>query len=120
MEHQIDTGLQRVPPITVRTLEEGRGSSPKFGDTVVVHLRELLEDGHVLRDTRAEGRAESFAMGRQSAFPGLELVVAEMRVGERCEARIPWQVAYGDVGNGAIPSRANLVCEIELVQIRSN
>lgn len=118
-ERTIDTGLVRVPLITVRTLERGRGSSPSFGDTVVVHVKARLPDGRTIIDTRAEGQAESFLMGRRDAIPGLELVVAEMHVGERCEARIPWQVAYGAAGTQVVPPRSDVTCEVELVQIRS-
>jgi FKBP-type peptidyl-prolyl cis-trans isomerase len=119
-ERLIDTGLARVPLIAVRPLASGDGPRPRFGEMVHLNLVTRLPDGTTVRDTRADGELESFPMGRRATIQGLELVVSEMRVGDRMEARIPWQVAYGAAGAEGIPSRSDLICDVELVEIRSD
>ena len=64
------------------------------------------------------GQELKFILGKRQLIEGLELVVAEMSVGQRVEARIPHHLAYGVKGYPpVIPPRATLVYRVELMSV---
>lgn len=67
----------------------------KRGDTVHVHYTGRLEDGTVF-DSSSGREPLQFTLGEGQVIPGFEQAVDGMSVGEKTEARIPPDRAYGD------------------------
>jgi len=95
----------------------GDGPSPP-GRTarVKVHYTGWLNDGAKFDSSVDRGAPTEFALNQ--VIPGWTEGVSSMRVGGKRKLIIPSKLGYGDRGYpGAIPPRATLVFDIELLEI---
>lgn len=60
---------------------------------------------------------QGFYSGAASVVPAWADILQNMKVGERWEVYIPWQVAYGSAGYGAVPGYSTLMFDIILHRI---
>lgn len=76
------------------------GVYPQSGDIVAIEYTGYLTNGQIFDATHAEGKKNAllFKLGSTAVIPGLNDVVANMRVGEKVQAIVPPQLAFGDVG----------------------
>jgi peptidylprolyl isomerase len=112
--------LQTTSGLRYIIQKEGTGPKPQAGKTVRVAYKGMLLSGDVFDSSDTQGRPLEFQAGTGKVIPGWDLMVMDMRVGEKRLAVIPPELAYGDkaVGNGLIPANSFLVFEMELVEIR--
>ena len=99
-----------------KVLEEGFGTSPKASETVKVHYKGTLIDGTEFDSSYKRGEPISFPLNRVIAgwTEGLQL----MKTGAKYEFYIPYELAYGERGAGAvIPPYATLVFLVELLEV---
>lgn len=116
---EIPSGIQGVPAIRVEVLAKGDGPQPKDRQRVVTHYVGTLLDGRKFDSSRDQGKPFSFILGAGMVIAGWDIVVAQMHVGDRWKATIPWQLAYGERGaGGEIGPRTNLVFDMELIAIK--
>ncbi len=102
----------------VETLTSGTGATPKPGDTVTVHYTGWLTDGTKFDSSVDRAEPFSFVLGRGQVIAGWDQGLARMRVGDKVRLTIPPELAYGEGGYpGAIPPRATLIFEVELLSI---
>merc|ERR1712127_1093307 len=73
---------------------------PVEGDFVVVEYTGYLSNGQIFDATHSEGKSNAllFKLGSTAVIPGLNDIVANMRVGEKVQAIIPPELAFADVG----------------------
>ena len=96
--------------------QDGNGEMPAKENTVKVHYTGKLLDGTVFDSSVERGEPFEFPLGVGYVIPGWDEGVALMSKGEKGVLYIPWFLAYGDRGAGAlIPPYANLIFEVELV-----
>ena len=96
----------------------GTGNPPSLGSEVVVHYDGYLLDGTKFDSSRDRNTPFSFRVGTGRVIPGWDEAFATMKKGEKRTLIIPWWLGYGEEGKGPIPSRATLVFEVELLDIR--
>ncbi|MBU0934166.1 MAG: peptidylprolyl isomerase [Spirochaetes bacterium] len=102
--------------ILTTTLAEGSGPKPEIGTEVRVHYTGMLPDGRVFDRTNPEGDPFVFKVGVGQVIEGWDVVVANMRKGEKLRVALPPEMAYGSSGvPGAIPADSFLIFEIELL-----
>src|SRR5580692_10415720 len=102
----------------IEKLVSGNGPSPKSGNTVTVHYTGWLTDGAKFDSSVDRDDPFSFVLGQGQVIQGWDQGVATMRVGDKVKLTIPPELAYGDGGYpGAIPPKATLVFEVELLGI---
>ncbi|MBN6152633.1 FKBP-type peptidyl-prolyl cis-trans isomerase [Xanthomonas sp. AmX2] len=104
----------------------GSGAEATPGSLVTVHYTGWLYDEKA-KDRRGEkfdasadhGQPFSFPLGGGQVIRGWDEGVAGMRVGGTRTLMIPPDYGYGDRGaGGAIPPRASLVFEVELLDVK--
>ena len=100
-------------------LKVGTGEQPQKGQKVIVHYTGWLEDGSIFDSSLRKGDPFSFVLGAGRVIRGWDIGVATMKVGGKRQLVIPHTLAYGERGfPGAIPPRATLTFEIELLEIK--
>ncbi len=114
----IEASFKNVTPSGLRynVITEGVGEKPTATSNVKVHYTGSLVDGKVFDSSVQRGTPIDF--GLNQVIPGWTEGVQLMKEGAKYKFFIPWNLAYGERGYpGAIPPKANLIFEVELIQI---
>jgi len=94
------------------------GESPKKRNIVKIKGNIVLANGKEIYNSKIDGMKE-FVVEQSEEPIGLHELVKLMRVGEKANAIIPSNLAFGITGDGGeIPPAASLICNIELVNIK--
>lgn len=112
--------------ITLQKIDNvvGTGALAVAGKTVYVHYIGWLYDATATSKKGAQfdssaGRSPlDFVLAGGLVIKGFDEGVTGMRVGGKRTVMIPASMGYGATGNGVIPPNANLVFDIELVEVR--
>ena len=96
----------------------GEGPTPGINREVIVHYDGYLLDGTKFDSSRDRGQPDSFRMSNGHVIKGWDEAFGAMKVGEKRTLIIPWWLGYGLAGKGAVPPKATLVYEVELLGIR--
>ncbi|NUM32604.1 MAG: peptidylprolyl isomerase [Bacteroidetes bacterium] len=98
--------------------KEGNGAQAMPGKTVKVHYKGMFTDGAIFDESYKRGEPLQFQLGIGQVIKGWDEGIALMKVGAKYKLLIPYQLAYGEGGYpGAIPPRANLIFETELISV---
>jgi FKBP-type peptidyl-prolyl cis-trans isomerase FkpA len=90
----------------------GAGGTPCLENQVsVVYKGVLLSNGREF-----DSGVSEFELG--TLILGWQIILTQFPKGTKLTIYIPSGYAYGTRGQGAIPANANLVCDIEIVNIR--
>ena len=101
-----------------RDLVVGDGAEATPGRRVAVHYKGQLVDGSFFDANVPGERPLTFLLGSGTVIQGWDEGIAGMRVGGKRQLVIPPELAYGDVGQGAIPPDATLVFTVDLVGVQ--
>ena len=97
-------------------LNEGSGKKPKATDTVRCHYEGRLLDGTVFDSSYKRNEPADF--GLQQVIAGWTEGVLLMAEGAKYRFYIPYMLAYGEGGAGAmIPPFSTLVFDVELIKV---
>ena len=96
----------------------GDGARAEPGKVFVVHYTLWLPDGSKADSSVDRGEPLSFEQGRRRVIAGWEAGFEGMRVGGKRRLFVPYQLAYGEKGRGPIPPKADLVFDVELLDVR--
>lgn len=97
-------------------LVEGSGKKPKATDTVRCHYEGRLLDGTVFDSSYKRNSPADF--GLQQVIAGWTEGVQLMGEGAKFRFYIPYMLAYGEGGAGAmIPPFATLIFDVELIKV---
>jgi FKBP-type peptidyl-prolyl cis-trans isomerase FkpA len=120
--------LPKKDPVVVTTasglkyvdLKEGTGPAAANGQTVEVHYTGWLKADQKKFDSSVDRNAPfSFTLGNGQVIKGFDEGVHGMKVGGKRKLTIPAALGYGARGaGGVIPPDAELVFELELLQIK--
>lgn len=111
-------------PFTVTDLRVGTGAEAVNGRRLTVHYAGWLysttatENKGTLFDTSVGRSPFSFTLGAGGVIRGWDQGLVGMKVGGVRRLVIPPELAYGAAGNGPIPPNANLVFEVELIDVQ--
>lgn len=98
---------------------QGRGDVARRGQELVVHYEGRLLDGRRFDSSYERNEPFTFRLGRGEVIPGWDEGFALMRKGEKRTLIVPHWLGYGVTGRPpAIPPRATLVFEVEVLDIR--
>jgi len=99
---------------------EGSGKVAKKKDTLLMHYTGRLEDGTKFDSSHDRGQPLQFDLGIGQVIKGWDEGIEGMKVGGKRTLKIPSEMGYGARGAGTvIPPHANLIFDIELVDVIS-
>ena len=108
----------QVTTMQVQDLVAGSGPEAVAGSRVTVHYTGWLTTGEKFDSSVDRNEPFQFVLGEGQVIAGWDQGVATMRVGDKVKLTIPSDLAYGDQGYpGAIPPKATLVFEVELLAV---
>ena len=113
--------VELIDCMVIEDLRVGDGEEFKPGGTVTCHyLGTLKSDGSKVDSSYDSNQPLTFGAGLPPVIKGWDFGVPFMRVGGKRRLTIPWQLAYGERGYpGAIPPKADLVFEIEVLSVKN-
>jgi uncharacterized damage-inducible protein DinB len=114
-----------VPAVTGKVVEAatfryidikvGDGAAAKPAEQYTVDYTGWLRDGKQF-DSSVGKKPIEFVQGRRQVIAGWEMGFEGMRVGGKRRLFIPYQLAYGELGRGSIPPKAELIFDVELLK----
>ena len=93
----------------------GTGAAALPGKKYVVHYTGWLTDGKKFDSSVDKNKPFEFVQGRRGVIAGWESGFEGMKIGGRRRLYIPYQLAYGELGRGAIPGKAELIFDVEFL-----
>ena len=96
----------------------GTGKLAEPGKVYVVQYTGWLTDGTKFDSSYDRGQPISFEQGKRKVIPGWDAGFEGMRVGGKRRFMIPYQLAYGEKGRGKIPPQAELIFDVELIDVQ--
>lgn len=97
----------------------GDGELAAPGKEYTVHYTGWLRDGKKFDSSVDRKEPLKFVQGKRMVIAGWETGFEGMRVGGKRRLFLPYQLAYGELGRGAIPPKAELVFDVELLGVKS-
>jgi FKBP-type peptidyl-prolyl cis-trans isomerase len=103
------TGVANAAP-TIYNLNSGvkyaiikdvtKGSYSQQGDIVAIEYTGYLTNGAIFDATHSEGKRNAllFKLGSPVVVPGINEMVSEMKVGQKVQAIVPPELAFGENG----------------------
>ena len=102
-------------------IQQGTGVSPQKGQRVTVHYTGWLNDrgnlGKKFDSSVDRGKPFVFIIGAGQVIQGWDEGVISMKVGEKRRLYIPSQLGYSIYGAGMIPPNADLIFDVELLNV---
>jgi len=98
-------------------VKEGTGATAVPGQRYTVHYTGWLRDGKKFDSSVDRNEPFSFVQGRRQVIAGWETGFEDMKVGGKRRLFIPYQFAYGEKGRDPIPPNAELIFDLELLDV---
>ncbi len=104
--------------IYYKVLGEGKGDVCGSRKMVSVHYKGYLLDGSVFDKSEGRGPLEFMTDGGQM-IPGFDIMVQQMKLGEKRTIILPPDLAYGEQGYpGVIPPASYICFDVELISAK--
>jgi peptidylprolyl isomerase len=98
--------------------EAGPGElAPATGYLTVHYTGWLASNGQKFDSSYDRGEPITFPVGAHRVIMGWDTGFQGMHVGGKRRLFIPYQLAYGEAGKGPIPSKSDLIFDIELIGV---
>jgi hypothetical protein len=112
----------QTEPVTLATLRysditTGTGAPAAAGKKFIVHYTGWLTNGTKFDSSVDRKEPFSFVQGRRQVIAGWDIGFEGMKAGGKRKLFIPYQLAYGELGNGSIPPKAELIFDVELLDV---
>lgn len=97
--------------------EKGNGKKPAIGDKVVVHYTGKLTNDTVFDSSVQRGTPFTFKLGAGQVIKGWDEAFQLLQVGDKATIKFGHELGYGERGAGAIPPKATLIFDVELLDV---
>jgi len=105
------------PQLRYIDIKKGDGAPARPGAQYTLNYTGWLRDGTQF-DSSVGRDPFTFVQGRRQVIAGFDLGFEGMRVGGKRRIFIPYQMAYGEQGRGSIPPKAELIFDLELLDVK--
>src|SRR5882762_9063818 len=108
-----------VENVTMHYIETAAGSGALAAPAkqYTVHYTGWLRDGTKFDSSVDRKEPLKFVQGRRQVISGWEVGFEGMKVGGKRRLFIPYQLAYGELGRNSIPPKAELIFDVELLDV---
>jgi len=103
--------------LQVIDIEVGEGKAAVKGALITTQYRGFLEDGTTFDSSYDRGKPFQCVIGTGRVIKGWDQGLMGMKVGGKRKLLVPAHLGYGERSMGKIPPNANLVFEIELLEV---
>ena len=103
--------------LKIEDLQPGTGKAAVKGALITTQYRGWLEDGTEFDSSYSRGKPFQCVIGTRRVIQGWDQGLMGMQVGGKRKLWVPAHLGYGERQVGAIPPNANLVFEIELLEV---
>ena len=110
--HKLASGLQ------YDDLVVGSGKMAEPGTVVSLHYSGYLLDGTPFDSSLNSGQPLKFQIAGGQMIAGFDEGVRGMRIGGKRKILVPWAMGYGEAGRPPIPPKADLVFDLELLDVK--
>ena len=118
IEIQTPTSSSPSAQLRIEDLVVGSGTEAKSESTVTVNYLGTLEDGTKFDSSYDRNEPFTTQIGVGAVIKGWDQGIPGMKVGGKRRLTIPSELGYGPTGAGDIPPNANLIFEIELLDVK--
>ncbi len=101
-----------------QVVKQGKGKTPTDDEFVVVEYTGKLVDGTVFDSTDKHGQPASFPVN--SVIQGWQEALKMMKVGAEWNIVVPYNLAYGETGQGTIGPNETLLFNVKLLKVQKN
>ena len=118
-QNKTKPGVKTTPSgLQYEVITEGQGIKPTLVDTFVAHYRGTLLNGTEFDASYNRGQPLTYPL--KSVIAGWQEGLQLMSVGSKYKFWIPYELAYGPMGQGQIPGGAMLIFELELLDVKKS
>ncbi|KKQ34797.1 MAG: Peptidyl-prolyl cis-trans isomerase [Microgenomates group bacterium GW2011_GWA2_37_6] len=111
--------VQDITDLKIQELKVGTGSAEvEAGDTITLNYAGFLTDGRKFDSSYDRKQPFTLEIGKGSVIKGFDQGVIKMKLGGKRRIFIPAELGYGPSGQGPIPPNADLIFEVELLDIK--
>jgi peptidylprolyl isomerase len=103
--------------LIIEDLQAGDGKAVVKGALITTQYRGWLEDGSEFDSSYSRGKPFQCVIGTGRVIKGWDQGLMGMQVGGKRKLLVPAHLGYGERSVGAIPPNANLIFEIELLEV---
>lgn len=115
-DNKLNPGVVTLPSgLQYKIITAGTGEKPKMGQHVTVNYEGKLTDGTIFDSTIQRGEPATFSVGQ--LIDGWNEALQLMPEGSKWILYIPYNLAYGAIGNANIKPYSNLIFELELISV---
>ena len=117
---ELSAGFEKTDSgLRYQILQKGSGAQATKGVTVSVHYKGQLTDGTVFDSSYKRKEPIEFKLGMGQVIAGWDEGITLLKVGDKARFVIPSSLGYGSRGaGGAIPPNANLIFDVELIDVK--
>jgi uncharacterized damage-inducible protein DinB len=105
-------------PLRYIDAKAGTGAPAQAGQEYTVHYTGWLRDGSKFDSSVDSGKPFKFVQGRRQVISGWEMGFEGMKVGGKRRLFLPYALAYGEKGRDQIPPKAELIFDVELLDVK--
>jgi len=98
--------------------ENKTGQKIEAGNQATVHYSGYFKDGKMFDSSVERGQPFKLKVGKGQVIKGWDEGLALLRKGEKAKLFIPYQLGYGEQGYGPIPAKAELIFDVEIVDVQ--
>ncbi|RMH84550.1 FKBP-type peptidyl-prolyl cis-trans isomerase [Pseudomonas sp. AOB-7] len=103
--------------LIIEDLQPGDGKAVVKGALITTQYRGWLEDGSEFDSSYSRGKPFQCVIGTGRVIKGWDQGLMGMQVGGKRKLLVPAHLGYGERTMGSIPPNANLIFEIELLEV---
>ncbi len=112
-------GVKSLPDgLQYKVIKSGGGISPNKASTVVVEYEGKLIDGTVFDSTAKNNHGKPVSLNVSSVMRGWSEALQLMKKGAEWEIYVPYDLGYGEQGEGNVPPFAVMIFRLKLVDVK--